>query len=76
MNNHNETHLGTEQMVTVLLKDSTRLTEAKVWIPEGMRLSDVMNDSRKFLPLKRLKNIDYVDTVIHKDHITRIEETL
>lgn len=70
----NEPLPGENVKVTIVLNDGTRMMEALVFIPNSQRLSDVMNDSRKFLPLQQLRNVDYVNTVIHKDAIMRIEE--
>ena len=66
--------VGKNVQVTIILNDGTRMMEALLFVPNNQRLSDVMNDSRKFLPLQQLRNVDYVNTVIHKDAIMRIEE--
>lgn len=62
----------------LVLSDGTRYLNAEVWFPLNgdMRLSDIMNDERKFLPVhvnhlnKKRKAV-----VLHKDCIMRIEES-
>lgn len=52
------------------LTDGTRWLNCEIFLPTGERLSDVMNDDRKFLPLKK----DDKQYVIHKDQIAFIIE--
>lgn len=57
--------------VAVSLSDGTRWLDCEVYLPTGCRLSDVMNDERKFLPIKR----EGKEIVIHKDNISFLTES-
>lgn len=54
----------------VQLIDGSRWLECQIYLPTGDRLSDVMNDDRKFLPIKR----NGKELVVHKDQISFITE--
>ncbi len=54
----------------VTLIDGSRWLECQIYLPTGDRLSDVMNDDRKFLPIKR----NGKELVVHKDQISFITE--
>lgn len=58
-------------IVTVTLTDGSRWIDCEIFLPTGDRVSDVMNDERKFLPLKR----DGKEFVIHKDQISFLTES-
>jgi len=57
--------------VAVTLTDGTRWLGCEVFLPTGDRLSDVMNDDRKFLPIKR----DGKEIVVHKDQVMFLTES-
>jgi len=68
--------------VTITLRDGStnvkKLTDAFMYIPEGERLSDIMNDERNFLPIYRLDNQyahkGHIMVMVNKNAIALIEE--
>lgn len=56
--------------VCLQLIDGSRWVDCELFLPTGDRLSDVMNDERKFLPLKRAGK----DQIISKGQIAFINE--
>jgi hypothetical protein len=57
--------------VIVSLSDGTRWLDCEIYLPTGSRLSDVMNDERKFLPIKR----EGKEIVVHKDKVVFLTES-
>jgi len=53
------------------MNDGSRWLDCEVFLPTGDRLSDVMNDDRKFLPIKR----DGKEIVVHKDQVMFLTES-
>lgn len=70
-------------LVTITLVDGVhnmkKLQGSYVYLPEGERLSDVMNDSRMFLPVYKMDTMytgkTYDIVMINKLAIAMIEET-
>ena len=68
--------------VTITLRDGStnikKLVDSFVYIPEGERLSDIMNDDRQFLPVYRLDNQyahkGHIMVMVNKNAIALIEE--
>ena len=59
-----------KQEVNMTLTDGSRWLNCSVHLPAGFRISDVMNDERKFLPLDR----DGKFVMVHKDQIAFMVE--
>lgn len=67
--------------VLISIRDSEEDFFAEVFLKEGERVQDVLNDDRKFLPVRRhmQRRSNYsadvwIDTCIHKDTIGSVEE--
>ena len=66
--------------VYVRLFDSTAFW-GNVYVKEGERLQDLLNDERKFIPVEKLEDKrgvsskdTYVNLILHKDGISYMEE--
>lgn len=57
--------------VCIQLTDGSRWLDCEVFLPTGDRLSDVMNDDRNFLPIRRAGK----EQIIAKGQIAFINET-
>jgi len=55
---------------TITLSDGTRWLNCEVFLPTGDRLSDVVNDTRNFLPIKK----EGKEFIIRKDQIIFLTE--
>lgn len=63
-----ETHKIVE--ATITLVDGTRWLNCEIFLPTGDRLSDVINDTRNFLPIKK----EGKEFIVRKDQITFLTE--
>jgi hypothetical protein len=56
------------------LKDGRRWLHCLVYLKDGERLSDLMNDERDFIPLKVPMGNGLKGSIVSKDHIAFIQE--
>jgi hypothetical protein len=61
---------STRKRVHITLLDGTRWLGCEIFLPTGSRLSDVLNDERKFIPVVRYSG----DVVVNKSEIKHIVE--